>query len=82
MHSHSRRGPPEAGLISIDLAYRGKGLQIEITVEDPNIFTMPWSALVTNRRAASGWVEEVCAENLRESVGPDRKVPTAAVPDF
>jgi hypothetical protein len=82
---HERRSlriPSEDSGIPVDLAYKGKGLQIEITVEDPNVFTMPWSALVTYRRTASGWVEEVCAENLRESVGPERKVPTAVVPDF
>jgi hypothetical protein len=82
---HERRSlriPSEDSGIPVDLAYKGKGLQIEITVEDPNVFTMPWSALVTFRRATSGWLEEVCAENLRESVGPERKVPRADVPDF
>ena len=85
VEQHERRSlriPSDESGIPVDLAYRGKGLQIEITVEDPNVFTMPWSAVVTFRRAASGWVEEVCAENLRESVGGERKVPTANVPDF
>jgi len=68
--------------IEPDLPYRGKGLQIEITVEDQGVFTKPWSALVTYRRAANAWMEEICAENLRESVGPERNVPTARVPDF
>lgn len=74
--------PPGETGIEPDLAYMGKGLQIEITVEDEGAFTMPWSALVTYRRAANPWMEEICAENLRESVGPARKVPTAEVPDF
>jgi hypothetical protein len=82
---HQRRSvriPSEESGIAIDLGYSGKGLQIEFTVEDQGVFTMPWSALVTYRRAADAWVEEVCAENLRESVGPERKVPTAETPDF
>ena len=73
---------PDGTGIEPDLAYRGKGLQIEITVEDKGVFTMAWSALVTYRRAANPWGEDVCAENLRESVGPERKVSTAEVPDF
>ena len=39
------------------------GLQIEITVDDPAVFTTPWSALVTYRRAQGEWPEAVCAEN-------------------
>jgi len=31
-----------------------KGLQLELTVEDPNIFTT-WTALVTYRRVAGPW---------------------------
>ena len=34
-----------------DPDYKGKGLQIEFTVEDEGAFTMPWSATVTYRRA-------------------------------
>jgi hypothetical protein len=82
---HERKSaliPPGETGIEPDLIFKGKGFQIEITVEDSGVFTMPWSALVTYRRAANSWMEEVCAENLRESVGPERKVPTAEVPDF
>ena len=67
--------------VIIDPDYTGKALQIEFTVDDPGVFTSPWSALVTYRRS-NGWMEEFCAENLRELVGPERKVPTADVPDF
>jgi hypothetical protein len=35
-------------------------------VEDANVFTTPWSAVVTYRRAGSPWQEQVCAENTRE----------------
>jgi hypothetical protein len=82
---HERKNgiiPPAATGIDVDLDYRGKGLQIEITVDDAGVFTTPWIALVTYRRSASEWPEFVCAENLREPVGGDRKVPTAATPDF
>jgi hypothetical protein len=76
------RVPPEATGIFHDPAYTGQGLQLEFTVEDPAAFATPWSASVTYRRAGNSWNEDVCAENLRESVGPERKVPSADVPDF
>ena len=68
--------------VMVDDDYKGKGLQIHITVEDDNVFTVPWSGTLTYRRGAREWVERVCAENLRESDGKDRKVPTATKPDF
>jgi hypothetical protein len=68
--------------VVIDPEHRGKALQIEITVEDPGVFTTPWKALVTYRRAASEWPEYICAENLLEPDSVPRKVPTAATPDF
>jgi hypothetical protein len=58
-----------------------KGLQVEVTVDDPGIFTMPWKGLVTYR-PEMGWPEMVCAENLRESTGPQRQTPVADKPDF
>jgi hypothetical protein len=39
------------------------GLQVEITIEDPAVFTTPWSALATYRRVLGEWPEAVCAEN-------------------
>jgi hypothetical protein len=65
----------------IDAAYKGKGLQLEFTVEDEGAFTMPWSATVTYRRALGEWPEYVCAENPYELT---RKVavPAADKPDF
>jgi len=33
--------------------YKGKGLQLQFTVEDEGVFTMPWSAAVTYRRPLS-----------------------------
>lgn len=45
-----------------------KGLQIYVTVEDPNTFTTPWSGYVTYRRMSPNmnWLEQVCAENPNE----------------
>src|SRR6266446_1626161 len=66
----------------VDENYKGKGLQIEFTVEDPNVFNTPWSASVTWRRAG-GWVENVCAENTNEYYNKgSTKVPQADKPDF
>ena len=63
-----------------DPEYKGKGLQLELTVEDEVIFTTPWSATMTYRRPLSPlgqWPEIVCAEN---AVGYDRGE-KAAVPN-
>ncbi|MDE2477069.1 MAG: hypothetical protein KGO48_18580 [Alphaproteobacteria bacterium] len=67
---------------SVDEAYRGKGLQIEFTVEDKNVFKTPWSAVVTWRHAG-GWVENVCAENAYEYYsGGLTDIPRADRPEF
>jgi hypothetical protein len=52
--------------VGVDLNYKGKGLQVEITVDDQGVFAGPWTALVTYRRAYGEWVERICAENTRE----------------
>jgi len=66
---------------NIDLDVKKKGLQVEITVDDPNMFTTPWKALITYRHVLGEWGEAVCAENTRE-FGSARKPPTADRPDF
>jgi hypothetical protein len=59
------------------------GLQVEITVDDPATFTMPWSALVTYRHVLGEWPEVVCAENPRGSGSSwVSLVPHADKPDF
>ena len=66
----------------IDETYKGKGLQVTFTVDDPKIFKMPWSAAVTWRQAG-GWVENACAENTHEYYNNGfTKIPQADKPDF
>jgi hypothetical protein len=67
-----------------DYAYRGKLLQLQFTVEDEGVFTMPWVATITYRRAAEAWREVVCAENTREVAiaGRAGAMPRADKPDF
>jgi len=69
-----------------DPEYKGKGLRLELTVEDEGVFTTPWSATMTYQRPLSPlgqWPEVVCSEN---AAGYDRgdkaAVPTADKPDF
>jgi hypothetical protein len=72
--------PPDG--VNADPNYMGKGLRVEFTVEDPGVFTTPWSGAVTYLRG-DGWVETVCGENTREYyANKDTAIPTAAKPDF
>mgnify|MGYP003335684049 FL=1 len=72
----------DSGLI-LDKDYKGKALQLAFTVEDENVFTMPWSASMTYRRALGAWPESVCAENTHEYyANRDSDVPRAEKPDF
>ena len=66
----------------VDPNYKGKGLQIHVTIEDTGAFTMPWSATVTLRRALVERLELVCAENTRWFPETDAAVPMADKPDF
>jgi hypothetical protein len=60
-----------------------QALQLTYTVEDPNVFTTPWSAQITYRRTMVPWAEQVCAENIVEYwPGMNIGVPVANKPDF
>jgi hypothetical protein len=73
-------GPP--GAVVIDRNY-DKGLQVTFTVDDPEVFRMPFSATVTYQRATSEWYEYVCAENVQGYFpASPLAVPTAERPDF
>jgi hypothetical protein len=70
------------GNTSFDAAAK-KGLQIEVTIDDPNIFTAPWSANLTFRPTSMPWEERICAENNTEVLHQGfEHVPTADKPDF
>jgi hypothetical protein len=78
---------PGAQPFDYDPNYRGKHLQLELTVEDEGTFTRPWSATVTYARPRvvipSGWSEFICAENRREHpTGAEAEIPHADKPDF
>ena len=59
--------------------YKGKGLQLQFTVEDEGVFTMPWSATITYRRPLALWrMAGICLRRKpvwilprKESRGPD-----------
>jgi hypothetical protein len=75
--------------IARDLNYKGKGLQLQFTVEDEGVFTRPWSATVTYRRPSvplGQWPELVCADGANGYDSHDRgkkaEIPTADKPDF
>jgi hypothetical protein len=63
----------------------GKALEVNVRVEDPGAFTMPWNAMQRYRRAEQGPMgEQVCAENndaIYGEVGLP-PMPTANKPDF
>jgi hypothetical protein len=66
-----------------DPNYRGQGLQLDFTVEDDGVFTMPWSGAISYRRPLGQWPEMVCAESPHGYFpGKNAEVPTADKPDF
>jgi hypothetical protein len=72
-----------SGGADYDPNYRGKFLQLHFTVEDEDVFTMPWTATITYWPNLGPWTELICAENRREShFGKDMEVPRADKPDF
>lgn len=73
----------EYGRGSLDPDTGKPGLQVEVTVEDPETFTTPWSALITYRHVQGDWPEAICAENTREYyANRDTAIPRADKPDF
>ena len=74
----------------VDLDNHGKWLQLLFTVDDPNVFTTPWSATVTYGPQAppklsgfSLWPEDVCGENPHKyGTEEDVQLPTAKTADF
>jgi hypothetical protein len=74
--------PGNYGIV-VDPDYRGKGLQLQFTVEDDGVFTMPWSATVTYRRGVIIMAEQICVEDRHEVDGTsERVIPQADKQDF
>ncbi len=62
---------------------RLKGLQLELTIEDPKVLTAPLTVLVSYRRLMTEWQEQVCADNPVEHYKDEWiGLPTANHPDF
>src|SRR5258708_3901929 len=60
-----------------------KGLQLELTMEDPKAFTAPLTVLVTYRRLMTQWQKHVCADNPVEHYNDGwGGLPKADHPDF
>jgi hypothetical protein len=75
--------------IARDPNYQGKGLELELTVEDEGVFTMPYSASMIYWPPVvpmGQWPEMVCAENANGYDGRNLEkkapMPTADKPDF
>ena len=69
--------------VDIDRSFTGPGLQVDFTVEDPNLFNEPWNGTVTFFRGLDDWAESVCAENTSEYyANKDTAIPAAARPEF
>jgi hypothetical protein len=69
-HNYFPHGSPfrnPYGMGDIDPDTMKPGLQVEITVDDPTMFTIPWSGLVTYRPVLGEWPEAICAENTQGS---------------
>jgi hypothetical protein len=71
------------GAMAIDPDTNLKGLQIQITVEDPTMFTTAWSATSTYRRGRGPWLEQICAEaDFDFNENKPAEIPKADRPDF
>jgi hypothetical protein len=57
-----------------------KAMEATFTVDDPDAFYEPWSAMRRFRRAAQEFGEDICAENNQHLF--DYKIPVATKPDF
>ena len=58
----------------------GKMLEVGLTVDDPDTFLEPWSAMQRYRRVSATLSEQVCAENNTPLF--DYRIPVADKPDF
>jgi hypothetical protein len=75
--------------IALDPNYQGKGLELELTVEDEGVFTSPWSASMIYwppLMPMGKWPEITCVEGAKDYNGRNfakkALMPTADKPDF
>jgi hypothetical protein len=60
-----------------------KGLRLEVTMEDPKVFTQPLTGVVNYLPLRSGWREYICADNPVEHYKDEWVgLPMAGHPDF
>jgi hypothetical protein len=60
-----------------------RGLELQITMDDPKVLTGPWTVRVDYRRLMSQWPENVCADNPMEHYKNEWVgLPRAARADF
>jgi hypothetical protein len=78
--------PHTEGLHVVERYHRvdgGKTLQVDVTVDDPGAFAMPWSATQTYRNTSEPMLEDACAETAVEPVDLGiPPIPVAEKPDF
>ena len=61
----------------------GKYLQVQVTIDDPGVFTTPWTSTLTYIPQPDGYPESVCAENPNEYYsGGLSDIPKSDKPDF
>jgi hypothetical protein len=61
------------------LTQEDKGLEVTITVDDPETYYQPWKAVLRYRRTPGAVLEAICAENNQQF---DYHMPVAKDPDF
>ena len=73
---------PNIPAYEVDSDYKGKGLQLEFTVEDEGVFTVLWKGIITYRRALRKyWDERICAENIANYEGRNYYEQSASLPE-
>ena len=80
---HEKEGGRLGGAMPSDETY-AKGLQLQLTIENPVYFKQPLPVRVTYRRTVLPWQEQVCAENAdnQYAVAASPPIPKADKPDF
>jgi hypothetical protein len=79
------RNKNENWLFAGDIFSRNRGnkfLQLHVTIDDPGVFTTPWTSTLTYVPGRDQFPEQVCAENTRWMPGREAAVPKADKPDF